>query len=815
MKTFKVFPVFVLLSFFSVSVYAQTKSPLEEIMVTAQKRVQNVQDIPVAVSAYSGDELTKRGISDMFDLQHIAPGLLVSHNQTATSSNFSIRGIGTSSNNFGLESSVGLYVDGVYRARQSSLINELADVEQVQVLRGPQGTLFGRNTPSGAILIDTVKPSHEEGGYIDLTVGDYDLFSFNGAVGGSLVEDVWAWRATVFGKERDGFVENAGQGEDLIGDRSRYGGRFQLLYTPNDVFTARLIADYSELDEICCAAVTKTNNFFSFAGTLGTDSLLTLLGGDVISESREEDYVMALNQLPVSQNEDKGISLQMDWQTDVGEITSITSFRDFQTIDDIDGDFSNVDLFSRINDSEQSSFSQELRFTQQTDKMEYVLGAYYFEQDVETFTRTSAGPAFNSFFFADPDVTGLLGAYDALNTAIGGILPPPSLNPLPAGSSARNLMTQDHKAYALFGQLDYDLSDEFTLTFGLRYTDEKKDLDGRFEQDNLGPALNLSDPFSLTTLAFPGWGYSGVIREIGARSDIDETLEDDQVTGTIKLTYQPDVNTTYYASYATGYKSGGTNTDRIDPAFETLFDSETAETFEFGLKKDMPDNNLRVNATVHFSKTKDLQTNSFAGAGFNLINAGEVEAKGLELEAWWYPTDTLSVVGAFIYNDAEYKDFDGANCQIASFFQFGPAGIDPGAPINPVTGFPDFNQGCDRTGEGIQNNPEEVFILSATKNFPFADGKEAYVSADYSYRSDQLHDGNNEPLKAQDGYGLLNMKVGLQFDDGDSELSLWVRNVTDEYYYYQAFDVPLQTGKINVYPAEPRMFGLNFRKNFN
>lgn len=815
MKIFKVFPRFVLLSFFSVSAFAQTDSPLEEILVTAQKRVQDVQDIPVAVSAYSGQELTKRGISDMFDLQHIAPGLLVSHNQTATSSNFSIRGIGTSSNNFGLESSVGLYVDGVYRARQSSLINEMADVEQVQVLRGPQGTLFGRNTPSGAILLSSVKPSHENGGYIDVTLGDYGLFSLNGAIGGSLVDDVWAWRATVFGKERDGFVENIGQGEDLIGDRSRYGTRLQLLYTPNDVFTARLIADYSELDEVCCAAVTKKNNFSSFAGSLGTDSLLTLLGGNVISETREEDYVMALNQLPTSENEDKGISLQMDWALDSGTITSITSFRDFQTIDDIDGDFSNVDLFSRINDAEQSSFSQELRFTQQTDKMEYVLGAYYFEQDVETFTRTSVGPAFNAFFFADPALSPLFAQYAGLNAALGGVLPPVSLNPLPAGSSARNFMEQDHSAYALFAQFDYDLTDKLGLTVGLRYTDEKKDLNGTFEQDNLGPALDPTNPFSLTTLALPGWGYSGVITEIGARPDIDATLKDDQVTGTLKLTYRPDDDTTYYASYATGYKSGGTNTDRINPAFETIFEPEHAETFELGLKKDMPDNNLRVNATVHFSKTEDLQTNSFSGAGFNLINAGEVEAKGLELEAWWYPSDTLSIVGAFIYNDAEYKDFDGANCQISSFFHFGPAGIDPGAPISPLTGLPDFSQGCDRTGEGIQNNPEEIFILSATKTFPFADGKEAYISADYNYRADQLHDGNNEPLKSQGSYSLLNMKAGLRFDDGDSELSLWVRNVTDEYYYYQAFDVPLQTGKINVYPAEPRMFGVNFRKNFN
>ena len=789
-------------------------SYLEEIIVTAQKREQSVQDIPVAVSAYSGEQLSEFGITDAFDLQNVTPGLILSQNQTATTSNFNIRGIGTGGNNFGLESSVGLYVDGVYRARQSSVINQLVDVEQVQVLRGPQGTLFGRNTPSGAVLIDSVAPSHDAGGYLNLTAGNYGLLSVDGAFGGSLIDDELAYRMTIFNADRDGYVEAVGIGEDELNDRNRTGARLQFLYTPSDTFSARVIADYSEIDEICCAAITKFNNFFSFSGAPGTDFLLSAVGGNVITADQLEDLRVSLNQLPESSNEDSGISLEMKWDVGGGELTSISAYRMFDTIDNIDGDFSNVPLFSRINDAKQDSFSQEIRFTMDGDKFDYVVGGYYFTQELESRTDTFSDSLFSTFFLADPSAAALVSSYGALNAALGGSLPPVA-NPLPAGTSARNFMFQDHDAFALFGQLDYDLSEDLQLTLGLRYTEESKDLRGRFEQDNTGPLLDLQglalgDPTSLVALAFPGWGYAGPITEIGARADINETLDDDQVTGTVKLTWAPDDTSIFFVSYGTGYKSGGTNTDRINPAFATIFDAETSNSIELGMKKDFPDQNLRVNVTLHATDTEDLQTNSFAGNGFNLINAGEVEAKGGELEFWWYPSDTLSISGAFVYNDAEYKDFDSANCRISNFFQTGQ--IDPGAPI--VGGVPSLAGGCSRTGEGIQTNPEEVFILSFTKEFNMGDNQ-AYFHADYNHRADQLHDGDNDPLKEQDSYGLLNLKAGVFLGDDDStEVSIWGRNVTDEFYYLQAFSVPLQTGKVNVYPGEPRTYGISITKKF-
>ena len=274
---------------------------IEEIVVTAQKREQNIQDVPISITAISGAQLEERGITDVFDLQQSAPGLTVQQNQNATTSNFSIRGVGTSGSNFGLESSVGLYVDGVYRARQSSMINEMVDMDRVEVLRGPQGTLFGRNSPSGAVLMHTKAPEHEFGGYISADIGNFDLRSINGAIGGTLVDDVFAYRFTGFSTDRDGYVDDINLGDDEINDRNRQGFRLQLLYTPSDDLSARLIVDHSEIDEACCAAVTVRNNYLVFprnsltgaispAPSPGTDTLLSLpgipidLNGDMVPE---------------------------------------------------------------------------------------------------------------------------------------------------------------------------------------------------------------------------------------------------------------------------------------------------------------------------------------------------------------------------------------------------------------------------------------------------------------------------------------------------------------------------------------------------
>ena len=235
-------------------------------MVQAQRRDQNLSDVPVSVSVVTGAEIDAAGIKDMFDMQQNVPGLIVGQSQTTTSSNFAIRGIGSTANNFGVESSVGLYVDGVYRSRQSSMINELIDVQSAEVLRGPQGTLFGKNTAAGAILLRTVAPDPTSANaYVDVTAGDYGLTRVSAATNIGLTDDM-ALRATVFTSQRDGYVSDLFLGEDIYNNRDRFGIRMQLgVNDPSDDFNMRVILDYAEIDENCCVAISRVDGLFSQA----------------------------------------------------------------------------------------------------------------------------------------------------------------------------------------------------------------------------------------------------------------------------------------------------------------------------------------------------------------------------------------------------------------------------------------------------------------------------------------------------------------------------------------------------------------------
>ena len=801
---------------------AQEQGYLEEIIVTAQKREQNIQDIPVAVTALSGEQLVEHGITDMFDLQQSAPGLIVDQSQTATTANFSIRGVGTSSQNFGLESSVGLYVDGVYRARQSAMINELADVERVEVLRGPQGTLFGRNTSSGAVLLNTVAPAHDTDGYLEMTYGNLDLFSANGAFGGSLVEDVLAVRVTGFTSSRDGFVDAVGQGSSLINDRNRQGGRAQVLYTPTHEVSLRVILDYSEIDEVCCAAATFRNNYFSFDGGPGSDALLAgRLGVPLLDEAQFKDYVVQVNDVPLSENEDSGVSAELNW--DIGAtdtLTSISAYRTFNTTDDADVDFNAADIASRFNRGESEMFSQEIRLTGSRGRVDYLAGAYYFTQNLNSWATTGLGRDFEAFVLnGTPELGELVDGLNLLSAFTGGLIPMAG-ELIPPGGSARDTMLQDHEAWAAFGQIDFQVLEQWRLSAGLRYTDEKKDLTGRFTQDNAGPAPDLDaigtnlflasqglaplNPALLAPLAYPGWGF--YLQSVFApRPDVDETLEDDQVTWNVKLSWTPNDDMLMYAGYATGFKSGGTNTDRIPAQFSQVFGAEKTNAFEVGAKLAFPQQNLRVNLALHYTTVEDFQSNAFTGTGFNLRNAGELEAMGGELEVAWSPLAGLELNGAYIYNETEFKEFEQANCWVAAPFQTGTP--DPGRR-NPGDLF------CDRSGDRTQANPEHTVLLSATATHSFSDTIRGYIHADFNYRSSIVMDANIDPLKLQDGFGLLNARAGLVLQPFDLDISLWARNLLDEDYHGAVFDVPLQTGKLASYLREPRTYGVTLRKQF-
>ena len=855
--------------------WSQDEFVIEEIIVFATKRAADVQDIPVAVTAITGDEIQNAGIKDVFDMQQYAPGLIVGQSQTATTSNFSIRGIGTSSNNFGLESSVGLYVDGVYRARQNSMINELVDIEAVEVLRGPQGTLFGKNTPQGAINMRTVAPSTgESNAFVELTGGDLGLMRLAAASNFSL-NDNTAIRATVFSSQRDGYVDDYNGESDVYNDRDRFGGRLQLAYSNNDNFDMRIIADYSEIDETCCVALSRVdsivaNSYIDPASPVpgglvpGSDFVIFGLGGTVFSANPYgpaeiglltavaqglglpgngtivgstpfDEYVVALNQRPNSTSEDAGLSVEFNWDLDNDmTVTSITGYRNFDTTSTIDADFTDAPLLNRQQQAQQTSLSQELRLSGEFgDNGTFVTGFYYFDQDLDNQRQTGGefllGPYLDG---AVSELPLIAGGVDAISAATGGLIPP-SGTAFPVGTFADDVVTQQHQSWAVFGQVDFPLGDDFLLTVGARYTDESKDMTANFVQSAQGPPPDLAaielvlcsadpaclaanpglppfnpfDPATQATIApftVDGWG-TYLFAPLSPRPDINTELNDDQVSGTVKLTWFANDSTMIYASYGEGFKSGGTNTDRINPAFSVLFDAETSETIEVGMKADLG-NNFRVNLAIYDTQIEGLQANSWTGTGFNVQNAGNADTSGWELETWWEPTDSLAIQAYWVRSDAKYEDFQLGTCWDAWVFHTGMA--DPNSGGDPTANI------CPRSGGRLAYNPEDTFYFGFTQDFMIGDSTSLYVRGEYSYYSETLTDGDLDPFTNLDSLSLVNARIGIRWEDAGSELVFWGRNLTDERYYAGSFDAPVQDGRMNSYPAAPLTWGATFRMDF-
>lgn len=857
------------LAFSSTATAQENEAIFEEIVVTVQRREQSIMDVPVAVTTMSGAQITEAGIKDVFDLQTNVPGLIVGQSQSATTSNFAIRGIGSTSNNFGVESSVGLYVDGVYRSRQSSMINDLVDIDSVNVLRGPQGTLFGKNTAAGAISVLTARPSRDRDSFVDVTVGDLGLIKVSGAANIPVGENS-AIRGTIFATQRDGYVDDVAFGSDVHNDRDRIGARLQFaLNEPGDDFNMRIIADYSEIDEVCCVAISRIDSLYHqykipgvAAGQInpltavGSDAVNAQLGGTVfatynypqpmldgfagaaiIPNSSFDDYLTAVSDLPESTNEDAGLSVELNWSFDNGiELKSISAFRAFETYDSIDIDFSDVDLLHRVNTAEQSSFSQEFQFTGEFGTgSSWVAGAYYFGQELDSTTLTVAGPMFPTYIdILNPQLAlTVLGIEQIraglVGTPLEGAVAPatPAFTP---GSNGFDTVDQDHEGYAVFGQVDFAISDKFTLTLGARYTDETKDINAVYVQTANGPRPD-EDAILATLVGASQGDFSGILAgnlvpvtepnvawgsylfpPLAPRSDIKDTLTDDQTTGTVKLSFFPAESTMLYASFATGFKAGGTNADRIDPAFDQIFGPETSESFEVGLKGQYGP--VQLVLTYFETDFEDFQAQSFSGSGFYLQNAGDLETNGVEIEVLWRPTDSTEIQAFYTHNEGEYTSFENGNGWDSYVFHSGTFDCEP-VPLPPVFDAGDRPDSCPRTGDPIAYNPEDRFFVALTQEIDLSSTTSAFARFEYTYASEQFTDGDLDPFTLQDSVEMVNLRLGLNIESWNSTVTLWGRNITDERWYSGSFDIPVAADKMMSYPAEPATYGLTFRKHFD
>lgn len=760
----------------SMPVFAQEQEQessfvLEEVVVTAQKREQSLQDVPIAVSALTGQSIAAAEIRDIRSLQLLSPSVNVTQSAAAYQTAINIRGIGTSGFNPGLEPSVGVFVDGIYRSRTGSSIGDFNNIERVEILRGPQSTLYGKNSSAGVIGYYTKKPEYEMGGVAEISLGNYNSRIASVRVTGPLIEDTLAFSLSANYNQRDGFIDNPTKDIE-VNDRDRWGVRGQLLWDPSDAVQVRFIADKSEHREKCCAAPSFFNG--------PTAPVIAALGGTVTSPADPFDRVVNFDSKMQSNMDDQGFSMQIDWAVnDSMEFTSITGYRDFESDTDFDADFTNVELVrSQGNLTQIEAFTQEFRLASTgNQKVDWQVGAFYYDQDLHVEGKVHYGNFTRPFFDI---LTG--GAVSLVEGALG----------LPAGTffapgtgMISEIFDSNSESIAVFGQVDIHMSDAFTLTIGLRYSDEDKTGIGVF---------NVVDPWAalpLELIVGPAFAAALAPTQIfPPKSDFNKSRSESEWSGNVILAWNMNDDMNSYASFSRGYKAGGFNLDRAagdaDPTFE--FDPEFIENYEIGLKSRFWDGRAQVNVAAFYQDVQDFQTTLFDGIRFNLANAGSIDIYGVEFESQWQLTQNLHWALAVTYLDATYASYTDAPCPIAD-----PRSV------------------CDLTGAAKDDAPDWTYTTNMTWDQPIGNNLFAFVRGELYYRGERFTAGDNDPFSFVGGSTILNASFGFHNADETWEVRFWGRNLSDEEYPQITFDTVIQAGSFSGYPNDPRTYGVTAR----
>ncbi|WP_425594652.1 TonB-dependent receptor [Qipengyuania aurantiaca] len=590
------------------------------IVVTAQGREQNLADVPVAISAVSSETLENSGTSDIRELNQVAPSLLVSSTGNEANGSARIRGIGTVGDNPGLESSVAVFVDGVYRSRSGNALSELGPLDRIEILRGPQGTLGGRNSSAGMISIYTAEPEFDFGGYADFTYGNYDAIRIEGGVNAPLGETLAA-RIDGVWFQRDGFYNDVVNDTD-VNNRDRYLVRAQALFEPSEDLSFRLVGDYSKKDEACCAATfvqpevaplaRVSPGFDPFTRPVAGSPALASTGNPIVNvllglgqdpraftqSTYDRDIYVTEGRSYAGETEDYGVSGELNWNLGGANLTSITGYREYFNTQGSDTDYTQVDILYRAPGDnagarEFKTFTQELRLNGEAfgDRLDWLVGAYYANEKLETRDNLRFGEDYGRFvncrlvIAVNPALLAP-GADDCLGPArafLDGTVGDPAFGPATplvlAGLDNLALVSdvggtgdqynQTSENFAVFTHNIIHITDRLDLTLGLRYTSETKDFDATFSNDNDICPTNraLVSPLLATPLAGLAGGIIALSCQGNSTSELDgvsiaDSRDEDEFTGTAILSYKPVDDLMVYASYSRGYKAGGFNLDR-------------------------------------------------------------------------------------------------------------------------------------------------------------------------------------------------------------------------------------------------------------
>jgi iron complex outermembrane receptor protein len=603
----------------SLSAHAQPAA-LEEVIVTATRRVESLQDIPIMVNAFSAEVIQQAGIQNANDIAILTPSLSISTNITPFTAAFRVRGIGTSQSDIALEPSVGLFIDDVYLSRSGLGMSDLNDIERIEVLNGPQGTLYGKNTNAGAISIFTKRPNPDDfEGYVESTVGDYDLGRLTAAASGPL-SDTLAYRLTGNVHQQDGYFENSG-GTDLNGADDWYAiGK--LLYEPSDTLAFLLTGSHVDRDTDCCGA--------DAVQSASVNAELAARGLP-IDRNDPYDYEIATDLDGEFKVTTDSLSLVVDHEQAAGALKSITAWGESDGTATRDVDLSQLDVIYQYQGvSAGDSFSQELRYASDaSDRLTYQLGLFYYQS-------TTRGGDNQPWTFLGDDIITIGSQQEDLQ----GLLPPGIALAFVArpGDYIRARVKLDTQNVAVFGQSTYDLTDRWRVTGGLRWTYEQKDADLLVAVDSTAPSAGLTGRSLLTSVTTP--------------IDDDFTRDTDDINWLLNASYDLLVETMVFASVATGSKSGGFNTVN-GTAAEREFDDETTISYETGVKSTLLDSRLRTNASIFYTEIGDYQVQQQleTGIGTRVSNQGDVETAGLDLNIEGLPLPNLTLTAGLLYMD--------------------------------------------------------------------------------------------------------------------------------------------------------------------
>ena len=806
------------------------------IVVTATKREKTLQETPISVSVTSGETLEQAQIRDVLDLQTVAPSLRVSQLQNSSSSTFIIRGFGNGDNNFGIEPSVGVFIDGVFRSRSASALSDLPNVQRIEVLNGPQSTLFGKNASAGVISVVTRAPQFDFGGSVEASYGNYNAIVIKGDVTGPISESI-AFSIDGSYNTRDGYGTIVNLNEE-VSERNRWAARGQLLVEPTPDLSIRLIGDYSQIDEACCVVSTLVAGptapaVFGVGGALNTDFF---------------SYDVFLNKIPENEVDNYGVSGQIDWATGPISVTSISAYRELKNFVDQDVDFTSADIVSEVRDQQVETFTQELRIASDFDgPVNFLLGGYYFDESItqeSTLTTGTQARPFFSLLGGNPQV------FNGVELALG--LPQNSIfspGPLTAESFA-----MDNTSWSVFGTVDFEPADGLVFTAGFNYTDDKKDFALSATAFDELANINLVDAFivggiaqalqipasQVTPAVIQGFATGAQTAPIfaqiaGAATNAgtnpllalapfqfqppflnipnaveDGRTRDDKFTYLLRASYEviPELNV--YLSYATGFKASSVNLSRDSrPVFGDFIPGpgrstilapsspilngglavpnlntgsrfagpEEAEVYEIGLKGQW--DGFGFNLAVFDQTIEGFQAFLFTGTGFQLNNAGKQSVRGFEIDTTINPAEGLVFTFAATHLDPIFDSF-------------------VGSPTGDLTGL--------RPG-GI---PAWSIATSATYTHEWASGTRLINRLDYSHESNELINTNGLPTAGPNTFkrevNLVNGSITLALDNG-LEVGIWGRNLLDDEYILTIFDGVAQAGTISGYPSAPRTYG--------